>query len=134
MPGKRASVKNEKQYEALKDKGMSKERAARIANSPGASSRGGKEVRLGLELEPGRDERPEEGRWPQGWQGRREEGLTVFNLTDQLNGSFEELMAEILAMRRELERIRKAAEVKPVRPLTRAPGPGTPKHSRAEAA
>jgi len=43
MPGKRASVKNEKQYEALKDKGMSKERAARIANSPGASSRGGKE-------------------------------------------------------------------------------------------
>jgi hypothetical protein len=42
MPGKRSSVKNEKQYEALKDKGMSKERAARIANSPGASSRGGK--------------------------------------------------------------------------------------------
>jgi hypothetical protein len=42
MPGTRASVKNEKQYEALKDKGMSKERAAKIANSPGASSRGGK--------------------------------------------------------------------------------------------
>jgi hypothetical protein len=42
MPGKQAHVKNEKQYEALKDKGMSKERAARIANSPGASSRGGK--------------------------------------------------------------------------------------------
>ena len=42
MPGKRAHVKNQKQYEALKDKGMSKERAARIANSPGASSRGGK--------------------------------------------------------------------------------------------
>ena len=42
MPSKRANVKNEKQYEALKDKGMSKERAARIANSPGASSRGGK--------------------------------------------------------------------------------------------
>jgi hypothetical protein len=42
MPGKRPSVKNEKQYEALKDKGMSKERAAKIANSPGASSRGGK--------------------------------------------------------------------------------------------
>jgi hypothetical protein len=36
------AVKNEKQYEALKDKGMSKSRAARIANSPGASSRGGK--------------------------------------------------------------------------------------------
>jgi hypothetical protein len=36
------AVKNEKQYEALKDKGMSKERAAKIANSPGSSSRGGK--------------------------------------------------------------------------------------------
>jgi hypothetical protein len=43
MPGnKKAHVKNEKQYEALKEKGMSKERAAKIANSPGASSRGGK--------------------------------------------------------------------------------------------
>jgi hypothetical protein len=42
MPNKRPSVKNEKQYEALKEKGMSKQRAARIANSPGASSRGGK--------------------------------------------------------------------------------------------
>jgi hypothetical protein len=42
MPGKRANVKNEKQYEALKDKGMSKERAAKIANSPNASSHGGK--------------------------------------------------------------------------------------------
>src|SRR5437588_8882497 len=42
MPGKRPSVKNERQYEALRDKGMSKERAAKIANSPGASRRGGK--------------------------------------------------------------------------------------------
>jgi len=42
MPEKRPSVKNEKQYEALEEKGMSKERAARIANSPDASSRGGK--------------------------------------------------------------------------------------------
>jgi hypothetical protein len=42
MPNKRPNVKNEKQYEKLKDKGMSKDRAARIANSPGASSRGGK--------------------------------------------------------------------------------------------
>jgi hypothetical protein len=37
-----ANVKNEKQYEALKDKGMSKERAAKIANSPNASHNGGK--------------------------------------------------------------------------------------------
>ena len=42
MPSKSANVKNEKQYEGLKKRGMSKERAARIANSPGASSRGGK--------------------------------------------------------------------------------------------
>jgi len=41
MPSKTANVKNPKQYEALKDKGMSKERAAKIANSPGASQRGG---------------------------------------------------------------------------------------------
>jgi len=42
MPGKKANVKNEKQYEKLKEKGMSKERVAKISNSPGASSRGGK--------------------------------------------------------------------------------------------
>ena len=47
MPSKSANVKNEKQYEALKDKGMSKERAAKIANSPGASSRGGKKSHSG---------------------------------------------------------------------------------------
>jgi hypothetical protein len=41
MPGKQAHVKNEKQYEALKKKGMSKQRAARIANSPDASKHGG---------------------------------------------------------------------------------------------
>jgi len=42
MPGSRANVKNEKQYEALKKKGMSKGRAAKIANSPDASKHGGK--------------------------------------------------------------------------------------------
>ena len=42
MPGKKSNIKNRKQYEALKDKGMSKERAARIANSPDASPHGGK--------------------------------------------------------------------------------------------
>jgi hypothetical protein len=42
MPGRSSNVKNEKQYEALKDKGMSKQRAAKIANSPKASSHGGK--------------------------------------------------------------------------------------------
>jgi hypothetical protein len=43
VPSKSANVKNEKQYEALKDKGMSKQRAAKIANSEGSSSRGGKQ-------------------------------------------------------------------------------------------
>ena len=42
MPNKRPSVNNEKQYEALEDKGMSKQRAARIANSPDASRNGGR--------------------------------------------------------------------------------------------
>lgn len=43
MPGKKtSSIKNRKQYEGLRDRGMSKERAAKIANSPGASTRGGK--------------------------------------------------------------------------------------------
>ncbi|HEY3667485.1 MAG TPA: Rho termination factor [Polyangiaceae bacterium] len=37
-----SSVKDDKQYEGLREKGMSKERAARIANSPGSSKRGGK--------------------------------------------------------------------------------------------
>ena len=36
------SVKSDKQYEGLRKKGMSKQRAARIANSPGSSKRGGK--------------------------------------------------------------------------------------------
>ena len=47
MPGTRASVKNEKQYEALKKKGMSKERAAKIANSPDASKHGGQKSHSG---------------------------------------------------------------------------------------
>ncbi|MGZ4794398.1 MAG: DUF7218 family protein [Acidimicrobiia bacterium] len=47
MPTKSVNVKNEKQYEALKDKGMSKARAARIANSPKASEHGGKKSHSG---------------------------------------------------------------------------------------
>jgi hypothetical protein len=43
MPSKTANVKNEKQYEKLKEKGMSKQRAARIANSPDASKHGGQQ-------------------------------------------------------------------------------------------
>ncbi|WP_281542382.1 DUF7218 family protein [Maribacter aestuarii] len=36
------SVKNEEQYEALRDKGYSKEKSARIANTPKAGEKGGK--------------------------------------------------------------------------------------------
>ena len=44
MPGKKmGSIKNKKQYEKLRKKGMSKEKAARIANAPSdrASRKGG---------------------------------------------------------------------------------------------
>jgi len=47
MPSKSANVKNKDQYEALKDKGMSKQRAAKIANSPKASKHGGEKSRSG---------------------------------------------------------------------------------------
>jgi hypothetical protein len=43
MPSKSSNVKNDKQYEKLKDKGMSKQRAAKIANSPDASKHGGEQ-------------------------------------------------------------------------------------------
>jgi hypothetical protein len=36
------SIKNDKQYEALRDKGISNEKAARIANTPKSSKKGGK--------------------------------------------------------------------------------------------
>lgn len=35
-------IKNDKQYEELRDKGMSKEKAARIANDPKSGKKGGK--------------------------------------------------------------------------------------------
>jgi hypothetical protein len=54
MPRRRAHVKNEKQYEALRDKGMSKERAAKIANSPDASKHGGQKSGSGGNPKQGR--------------------------------------------------------------------------------
>lgn len=36
------SIKNDAQYEALRDQGMSQEKAARIANTPDAGKKGGK--------------------------------------------------------------------------------------------
>jgi hypothetical protein len=47
------AVKNDRQYEALKDKGMSKERAARIANSPDASKHGGEKSGSGGDSKQG---------------------------------------------------------------------------------
>jgi hypothetical protein len=41
------SVKNDKQYEGLRKKGMSKSRAAAISNSEGSSGRGGKKSHSG---------------------------------------------------------------------------------------
>src|SRR4051812_45952445 len=38
------SIKDDEQYEGLRKKGMSKQRAAKIANSPGAEKRGGKKA------------------------------------------------------------------------------------------
>jgi hypothetical protein len=40
MPNPR--IKNEAQYQALRDKGYSKEKSARIANTPDAGKKGGK--------------------------------------------------------------------------------------------
>ena len=36
------SIKNEEQYEALREKGYSKQKSARIANTPNAGKKGGK--------------------------------------------------------------------------------------------
>lgn len=43
MPGKKNSskIKNEKQYEALREKGYSKQKSARITNTPDSGERGG---------------------------------------------------------------------------------------------
>ncbi len=39
-------IKDDEKYEALRDEGMSKEKAARIANTPKASKKGGKVSKL----------------------------------------------------------------------------------------
>jgi hypothetical protein len=75
MPSKSAKVKNARQYQALKDKGMSKERAARIAYSPGAPSWDGKNRDPVGTQARGDDSEEEEG-WSQGWPRRGLEILT----------------------------------------------------------
>lgn len=39
------SIKNDAQYQALRDQGMSKDKAARIANTPDAGAKGGEAER-----------------------------------------------------------------------------------------
>jgi|SoiMethySBSTD1v2_1073268.scaffolds.fasta_scaffold1348445_2 hypothetical protein len=71
MPDMRPSVKSEQQCEALKDKGRSKERAARIANSPQASSTAARS-RTPAAAAPRRAARPRRRRPPP--QGRARDG------------------------------------------------------------
>ena len=48
-----SSIKNDKQYEGLRKKGMSKSRAAAISNAEGSSSKGGQaQPQRRLESEP----------------------------------------------------------------------------------
>ena len=47
MPNRRASVKNQDQYEALKGKGNVEGASGSIANSPGASKKGGEKSHEG---------------------------------------------------------------------------------------
>ena len=53
MPLKRANVKNEKQYEALKDKACRRNAPRRSRMAPGASKRGGKKSGSGGDAEQG---------------------------------------------------------------------------------
>ncbi len=70
MPGKSAHVKNEKQYEALKDKGMSKSRAAKHSQLPRSlQARRTRSPARDGNFEPGRHNRAAQGRRPQRWQG-----------------------------------------------------------------
>ena len=76
MPGKSANVKNEKQYEALKDKGMSKQRAAKIANRQTRPNTAASSPARRRHL-PGRHHGTEESRRTQGRKGENNwSGLT----------------------------------------------------------
>ncbi|UOB16427.1 DUF7218 family protein [Abyssalbus ytuae] len=45
MSKNRPRIKNDKQYEALREKGMSKQKAARIANTENSGKKGGEAAR-----------------------------------------------------------------------------------------
>ena len=63
------SVKDDKQYEGLRKKGMSKSRAAAIANTPDASEKGGKKSAAAPPRQRRAAARSEAGRGTQGRQG-----------------------------------------------------------------
>jgi hypothetical protein len=55
------TIKNDEQYEGLRKKGMSKSRAAAIANTPDASSKGGKRSHSGRKSQSGKSSGPGSG-------------------------------------------------------------------------
>ena len=55
------TIKNDEQYEGLRKKGMSKSRAAAIANTPDASSKGGKRSHSGGSSQSGKSSGPGSG-------------------------------------------------------------------------
>ncbi len=75
MPPKSAHVKNEKQYEALKEKGMSKSRAAGSPTRPRPPRTAARSPAPGA-TPTGRNHRVAQGCRPQGWQGDGQEALT----------------------------------------------------------
>lgn len=52
------SIKNEAQYEALREQGYSKQKSARIANSPNASKKGEKQNRMKIGPKPNYTNKP----------------------------------------------------------------------------
>ena len=68
------SVKDDKQYEGLRKKGMSKERAAKIANTPDASEKGGKNSHGGGSSQSSKSSGSRQRREPRPEAGRRSQG------------------------------------------------------------
>jgi hypothetical protein len=55
------TIRNDRQYEGLREKGMSKERAAKIANTPDASRKGGEHSHSGGSPQSSRSSGPGSG-------------------------------------------------------------------------
>ena len=71
MPDKCSRVKRERQYEGVKDEGMSNGRASSDRPLPWGFEPGRQEVGLGIEFVLGRDHRPDEGCRTERRQSRR---------------------------------------------------------------